>query len=177
MAVHSNFNYIASDACDRNLIDLMDEGDNYVSNNCNVPLSGGDLQQLVRPTITTTIFAENFDAEFVRYIELLNSSQQFNYDRDKIVEITDENENLFLKQTRDAANFTNDETRKFKIGNSGDNVEDDTKNKIRFKEHDAIENEAKRRPGGDPQVHPTSSDTGCDELDNCLSSSKIAERG
>lgn len=161
MAVHSNFNYVASDACDRNLIDLMDEGDNYVSNNCNVPLTDGDLQQHICPTITTTIFAENFDVELSRSLaKLLNSSQQFNYDRDKIVEICDKNDN-----SCDATDFTNDEARKFKIG-SGDNVVDDTKNETRFKGND------KRRPDGDSQVHPT--DVDCDELDNCLSESTIA---
>lgn len=180
VAVHRNFNYLASDACDRNLIDLMDEGDNYVSSKCYAPLFGGDLQ-LVRPTITTTVFAENFDAEFIRAMaELLNSSQPFNYEPDKIVEITNKNEYLFTKQTCDDAKFSNDEEREFIFGNSGDDVANDTKSKIRFKEHDGNESEAIRQPGGVPQLHPTSTDAECDELDNCFSASKIdvsVERG
>jgi hypothetical protein len=176
VAVHRNFNYQASDAYDHNLIDLMDEGDNYVSSNCYPPLSSSDLQ-LVCPTITTTIFAEKFDAEFIHTMaELLNSSQQFNYERDKIVDINNENEYLFTKQSHDAAKFSNDEPRGSIFGNSGD---DDTKNKIRFKEHDENENEAIRQPGGVPQLHPT--DTESDELDNCFLESKIdsydVERG
>jgi hypothetical protein len=175
VAVHTNFNYRASNACDRNVIDLMDEGDNYVSSKHYVPLCGGDLQLV--PTITNTVYAENFDAEFIRMMaELLNSSEQFNYQRDRIVNITDENEYLFVKQPRDAANFPNDEQREFIFGNSGDDVENDTKNQIRFKEHDGNENEAIRQPGGVPQLHPTS-----DKLDNCFSESKIGvcdfERG
>lgn len=180
VAFVGNFNYASSDACDRNLIDLMDEGDNYVSNKCAANLNGpadGDLH-LARPAITTTIYAENFDAPFRDVVTLLNNSQQFNYERDKTVEITDENEYLFespskveCSETCDDEKFSNDERRKFIFGsNDGDgggkHSHDDTKNKIRFKELD----ETIRQPGS-PQLHPT--DTKSDEFDNCFSTSRI----
>lgn len=104
--------------------------------------------------------------------ELLNSSQQFNYEENKIVEINDKNE-LFMKQSRGAAKFSNDEQREIIFGNSGVDVENDTKNKIRFEEHDGNENKAIRQPGGGPQLHPQSTDAENDELDNCFSESKI----
>lgn len=170
-AVRSSFNYRPSVACDHNLIDLMNEGDNYVSNNCNVPLSGSDLH-LVCPTITTTIFAEGFDSEFIRAMATLNSSEQFNYERDKIVEITNETEYLCKADEK----FSNNDC-EIIFGNSGDDVEYGTKSEIRFKEHDRDDCVTERQPGGLPQLHP--SDAGCDELDNCFSRSKFGgvERG
>jgi hypothetical protein len=168
VAVHSSFNYRPTDACDRNLIDLMNEGDNYVSSNCCVPNLSGDLQ-LVRPTITTTVFAESFDAVFARALdELMNGSEQFNYKRDKIVEITEENKYLFGEQTRADETFSSDERRNI-FGNSSEN---DGKNEIRFKEHDGDDCVAKRQAGGLSQSHLTYA--GCDELDNCFLESKIA---
>ena len=102
----------------------------------------------------------------------LNSSEQFNYERDKIVEITNETEYLCRADEK----FSNVE-REIIFGNSGDDVEYATKSEIRFKEHDGNDCVAQRQPGGLPQLHPT--DTGCDELDNCFSRSKISgvERG
>jgi hypothetical protein len=172
VAFDKNFNYISTEAYDRNLIDLMDEGDNYVSNYFarreHTP-PDGDLH-IAQPTITTQIYAESFDAQF---IQLLNNSQQFNYERNKIVEITDENERLYESTARDECSescddekFSNDERRKLIFVRS--DASDDTKNKIRFKEHD----ETFRQPSS-TQLYPMS-DKHCDELDNCFSESKIA---
>lgn len=162
VAVHSSFNYHPTDSCDHNLIDLMNEGDNYVSSKYSVPKSSSDLQ-LIRPTITTTIFTEKFDTEFIRALdELMNGSEQFNYERDKIVEINDKNEHLFGGQTR-----ADEKLHGNVFENINSDVRNDGKSEIRFKEHggDCV---AQRQPGG-PRT-----DAECDELDNCFSKSKIA---
>lgn len=181
VVVDKNFNYAPSDAFKRNLIDLMDEGDNYVSNNRSkhIRMSLSDDLHNVRPTIAATIYAENFDAPFiVAMAELLNNAQQFNYERDKIVEITDENEYLFESPSRaecsgtsDDETFSNERQREFIFGDNQRRSNDDTENKIRFKEHD----EALRQPDS-PQLHRTRTPLAiakCDELDNCFSESRI----
>jgi hypothetical protein len=81
-----NFNYSPSgmEACDRNLIGLMDGGDSYVSKN---------YRDLHRPTtLTDYIDAASSMALLLtaKTGDVLNNSEQFNYERDKIVEITDE---------------------------------------------------------------------------------------
>lgn len=178
-AFDSNFNYALSDACDRSMIDLMDEGDNYVSNNCledlsSPPLNEGDMQ-LSHPTIlATTIYAKNFDAPFnLSLAELLNNSQQFNYERDKIFVIFVKEKNsldspskIRCSGTCDDETFSNDERRRFIFGVDEQRSVVDTKNKIRFKERDET-----IRQIGSPQLHST--DTKFDELDNCFSTSKI----
>lgn len=179
VAFDRNFNYAPSDGRDRSLIDLMDGCDSYVSNNCRPRRARlyGDLH-IVRPTTiaTAAIYAENFDAPFIVALGgVLNNAQQFNYERDKIVEITEENEYLFASppkvecnETCDGDAFDNDERqREFIV--DGQRSDDDTKNKIRFKEH----GESHRRPDS-PQPHPSSSsEAKCDELDNCFCESKI----
>lgn len=64
VAFNRNFNYASTlEACDHNLIDLMDEGENDVSNIHRVN-PYGDLQ-VVHPTIENTIYSDdNFDAPF-----------------------------------------------------------------------------------------------------------------
>lgn len=169
VAFDKNFNYVPSDACDRRLIDLMDEGDNYVSKKFPVYARVfGDLHA-AQPTSATTIYAERLDAPFILTMaELLNNSEQFNYERDKIVEIADENESkVECSETCDDEKFSNDEQREFIFGVVGQHLDDDTKNEIRFKEHDET-----IRQYGSPHLHP-SSDTKCDELDNCFSELKI----
>ena len=172
-AFDGNFNYALSDAYDRSMIDLMDEGDNYVSNNRLRDLSASfdsDLP-LARPTITATIYDENFDAPFILTVpQLLNNSQQFNYERDKIVKITEKNEHSFespskvrCSETCVNEKFSNDERQRFIFDQRSDV---DTKNKIRFKKHDETIHRV-----GSVQLHRT--DTKCDELDNCFSASKI----
>lgn len=173
-AFDGNFNYALSNACDRSMIDLMDEGDSDVSNNRSEDLSAkldGDLQTFPPTTITAPIYAENFDAPLIPTVaKLLNNSQQFNYELDKIVEITGENEHAIVSpskvecsETYGDEKFSNDERRRF-IFSVDEQRDVDTKNKIRFKEHD----ETTRRFGS-PQPHP--SDSKCDELDNCFSTS------
>lgn len=180
VAFDRNFNYeyasMSEALCDRNLIELIDEGDNDVSNNHGEANPFGDMQ-VERPT---QLDADNFDAPFILSVaEQLNNSQQFNYELDKIAETTVENEYLYgelpLKSERsetcDDAMFSNDERRGFIFG---DNVVDrhsfdDTQNEIRFKERD----EKLRQPTF-PQLHPLA-DTKCDEPDNCFLESKIDE--
>lgn len=84
--------------CDRNLIDLMDEGDNYVSTNMKGHYSddsGGHLSfrkmHVIQPTI---IVGLPFISTAMPGV--LNNSEEFNYDtEDKISEITDKNEFLY----------------------------------------------------------------------------------
>lgn len=110
-----NFNYERKEEAnsDRNLIDLMDEGDNYVSKKSllnDVNESDHDLH--VHPTIMRTkIYAEASNVPLLLTtatntttdITSPNNFQQFNYERDKIVEITDENESEYLCNTDDAS--------------------------------------------------------------------------
>lgn len=174
VAFNRNFNYAPTlEACDRNLIDLMDEGDNDVSNNHRVNPYGG--LQVMLPTITNTIFADdNFDAPFNPSIaELLDYSQQFNYEFGTIAEIADRNESPLESErieTCDDEKFSNDERRGFIFGDIDIDQHsfDDTKNKIRFKERDET-----FQPLNSPQLHP--SYTECDEPDNCFSKSKIVD--
>lgn len=181
VAFDRNFNYAPSDGRGHNLIDLMDECDSYVSNNRSRRARLlGDLHIGRRPTTmamaSAAIYAEDSDAPFVVALHgMLNNAQQFNYERDKIVEITDENEYLFASppkvecsETCDDALFSNDQRqRKFIV--DGQRSDDDTKNKIRFKEH----GESHRQPDS-PQPHPSSSsEAKCDELDNCFCESRI----
>ena len=189
VAFDRNFNYAPTEtACGRNLIDLMDEGDNYVSNSS--PFD--DDLQTHRPTITANIIVEHFDERFARSMVmagLLNKTQKFNYEPDKIVEITDENEYLFASPSStmkvecsescdDEKKFSNDEQQRrefiFVDCEYVDqySVDDDTKNKIRFKELA----ETFRLPGT-PQHYPSSSDANCDEPDNCFQPSTIGDRG
>lgn len=89
-----NFNYSPSskEACDRNLIDLMDGGDSYVSK-----IRDKDDRDLHRPTLTDYVDAASM-ALLLTAITVdaadLNNSEQFNYERDKIVEITDDDDAL-----------------------------------------------------------------------------------
>lgn len=151
VAFDKNFNYVN----DRSLIDLMDEGDNYVSSNRPENLHG-DLQN-ARPTIPAV--AENFDAPFI-LAKLPNNAPQFNYERDEMAEIADENEYLCDSSAKaercSGENFSNEQQREFIFVDNDRHSDDDTKNKIRF--------DANRQPGGSPPLHPM--DTKCDELDN-----------
>lgn len=95
-----NFNYSPSSrkACDRNLIDLMDGGDSYVSK-----IRDKDDRDLHRPTLTDYVDAASM-ALLMTAITVdsttaavdLNNSEQFNYERDKIVEITDDDDDALL---------------------------------------------------------------------------------
>lgn len=156
------------------MIDLMDEGDNYVSNYCpkgrdNPNPSSSDLH-VVRPTtsIGTTICTKNSDAQLILTVAgLLNNSQQFNYEREKIDKITDENEYLFELATRvecietstDEKSSTNDERRFIFIDNV--DAKADTENEIRLKGY--------RQPGSHASQTQSKLDTTkCEELDNCF---------
>lgn len=90
-----DFNYSPPNrrACDLNLIDLMDEGDSYVSK-----IREKDDRDLHRSTLTDYVNAVSsallLTADTVDAAVDLNNSEQFNYERDKIVEITDEDDAL-----------------------------------------------------------------------------------
>lgn len=152
-----NYSYSSVKACDHYLIDLMDGGDSYVSKN-----HDKDNRDLHRPTLTDYVDAVSKALLLTATTDVtaatvdLNNSEQFNYERDKIVEITDDDDALatvgdggscgfsytsHIAQCTTAVNekFSNHKVPKIKIlgcdGNCVDSVgRDSTENEIRFRE-------------------------------------------
>lgn len=164
-----NFNYLpaSKEACDsHNLIDLIDEGGSYVSKFREKDVYVHDLH-------VTTPHMMSFNADFIHNVPLmqtaitvdaidLNNSEQFNYERDKIVEIThddDDNIPVTMRINRDEHEYlstfashaqcksgaavvnekknSNQDAPKINIDSGTDNIyeeRDDVSNKIRFRE-------------------------------------------
>ncbi|CRL00107.1 CLUMA_CG013388, isoform A [Clunio marinus] len=164
VAVVKNFNYVSSKTFDHSLIDLMDEGDNDVGTKRECA-SGFDDSQIVCRNITSTDYAKNYDmSHTLSTPKPLNYSQEFNYKRNKIVEITHENEHLLEPPPRNDCykmntdeKFYNDQ-RFIIVDNNGDN--DEIENIIRFKERWRMN----RQPNS--LMVLSSSDPHCDELDS-----------
>lgn len=98
-----NFNYLPSskEACDYNLIDLMDGGGSYVSKireeddrDLHCPPTLTDYVDAACSALLLTAITDAADASVD-----LNNSEQFNYERDKIVEITDDDDMLAVACT------------------------------------------------------------------------------
>lgn len=135
---------------DKNLIDLMDGGDSYVSK-----ISEKDERKLQRHS-TLTDYVDAVSMLTAKTVAIdLNNSEQFNYERDKIVEITDNDDDVLatvgsgVDKIRNASaaqctaavneKFSNREVPKIKIlgcdGNCVDGVvRDSVENEIRFRE-------------------------------------------
>lgn len=168
-----NFNYLpaSKEACDsRHLIDLIDEGGSCVSKIREKDVFVHDLHIKQRPTPPPPppLMSFNADGLDVPLMQTaitvdaidLNNSERFNYERDKIVEIThDDNIPVTMRINRDEHEYlstfarhaqcksgaavvnekknSNPDALKINIDSGTDNIyekRDDVSNKIRFRE-------------------------------------------